>query len=278
VAPGRLCTASRDSLLVISDHGQIDRGGQDPIALREPFVLAGAGVRPEHYGDIEMVDVAPTVAALLGASLPASSQGHARIEMLDQPPAREAAIRNAGAAQQARLAAAYADAIGREVAVAPSDDAVGSTQSAMAEARAARLNAERLPRAALALVLALVSAVLLFRRRRRTAGWLLGGALVYVALFHLWYLELAGWSYSLSSVTGEAELLLTVGSGALPVLLGYAANGLLVTWIRPACVIVFAGFLSALQALFVAIGGLVLARVAAAIAWAIGQVHRAAPA
>ena len=36
---------TQDTLLVLSDHGQIDRGGhggQDPITLVEPFVLAGA--------------------------------------------------------------------------------------------------------------------------------------------------------------------------------------------------------------------------------------------
>lgn len=59
----------KDTLLVISDHGQIDaggHGGQDPIVLKEPFVLVGAGVKPGNYGDVNMVDVAPTLAALLG--------------------------------------------------------------------------------------------------------------------------------------------------------------------------------------------------------------------
>src|SRR4030065_541414 len=56
---------TQDTLLVVSDHGQIDRGGhggQDPIVLLEPFVLAGKGVIPGDYGDIDMVDVAPTIA------------------------------------------------------------------------------------------------------------------------------------------------------------------------------------------------------------------------
>jgi hypothetical protein len=186
----------RDSLLVISDHGQIDsggHGGQDAVVLREPFVLAGAGVRPGRYGDIQMVDVAPTAAALLGASIPASSQGRALNEMLDLPPGREAAIRDAEAFQQARLATAYSSAIDREVTVPPSDDPVAATQAAMAAARAARLNAERLPRAIIGLVLAIAPAILLIRRRGRTVAWLAGGAVAYIALFNLGYVALSGW-------------------------------------------------------------------------------------
>jgi hypothetical protein len=314
---------SRDTLLVVSDHGQIDgggHGGQDAIVLREPFVLTGAGVRPGRYGDVQMVDVAPTIAAMLGAGIPASSQGHVHTEMLELPSGREAAIWDALKVQQSGLAAAYGTAIGREVADAPSDDPVAATQAAMAAARAARLNAERLPRAILALVLALVPAAFLVRRRGRTVAWLLVGALAYVVLFHLRYAVLGGWGYSLSSVTGETDLILTVGGGvllalpvawlcvalalgifrrqdggprraaeitlglalvivyllALPVLLSYAANGLLVTWTLPSFAIVFAGFLSALQALFVALGGLVLAGVAAGAAWVIGRGRKVA--
>ncbi len=47
---------TQDTVLVISDHGQIDRGGHggpEPITLVEPFVLAGAGVVPGNYGQCE---------------------------------------------------------------------------------------------------------------------------------------------------------------------------------------------------------------------------------
>jgi predicted AlkP superfamily pyrophosphatase or phosphodiesterase len=75
----------KDTLLVISDHGHIDaggHGGQDPIVLKEPFVLVGAGVKPGNYGDVNMVDVAPTLAALLGVNIPASAMGEVRTSML----------------------------------------------------------------------------------------------------------------------------------------------------------------------------------------------------
>ena len=113
---------SQDTLFVASDHGQIDRGGhggQDPITLVAPWVLAGAGVQPGRYGDVEQVDVAPTLAALLGVNIPASAQGRVRTEMLALAPEQTAAIEQAATVQQGALAQAYARAIGRQVAVEP---------------------------------------------------------------------------------------------------------------------------------------------------------------
>ena len=57
---------SQDTLIIFSDHGQIDRGGhggQDPIVLLEPFVMVGKGVVGGKFPDVKMVDIAPTVAA-----------------------------------------------------------------------------------------------------------------------------------------------------------------------------------------------------------------------
>jgi len=201
---------SKDTLFVASDHGQIDRGGhggQDPITLVEPWVLAGAGVKPGSYGDVAQADVAPTLAALLGVNIPASAQGRARTEMLALTPEQTAAIERAATVQQAALAQNYAQAIGNPVTVQPGGDAVTATQAAMAAARAARLRSERWPRAVLALILALAPAVFLFLRRGRIMAWLLAGAVLAVALFHLRYFVLAGRTYSLSSVTSSGDLI-----------------------------------------------------------------------
>jgi len=213
---------SKDTLFVVSDHGQIDRGGhggQDPITLVEPWVLAGAGVKPGNYGDEQQVDVAPTLAALLVANIPASAQGSVRTEMLTLTPEQATAIEQATAAQQGALAQAYAAAIGRPVPVAPAGDVVTATQTAMKAALDARLRTERLPRAILALILALAPAVVLFLRRGRTVAWLLAGAILAVALFHLRYAVLAGRTYSLSSVTSSDDLISFV---ALTGLLAFA--------------------------------------------------------
>jgi predicted AlkP superfamily pyrophosphatase or phosphodiesterase len=69
---------SKDVLVISSDHGHIDQGGHgghDPITLVEPFIMVGNRVLPGLYDDIFMVDVAPTLAALSGINLPATTQG-----------------------------------------------------------------------------------------------------------------------------------------------------------------------------------------------------------
>jgi hypothetical protein len=202
---------NKDTMLVVSDHGQIDQGGhggQDPIVLLEPFVLAGAGVKPGNYGDVNMVDVAPTLAALLGTDIPASSQGHVRTGMLNLPPEKLAAIQSQLEAQQAQLVQAYQTAIGQTVAVQLGADTVAVHQVALDAARAARLRSERLPRSILALAGLLIPALVLIRYRSRVVLWLLGGGVLYVLLFNLRYAVLDRRTYSLSSVTGATDLIL----------------------------------------------------------------------
>jgi hypothetical protein len=209
---------SQDILFVCSDHGQIDQGGhggQDPIVLVEPFVLVGAGVRPGYHGDVDMVDVAPTLATLLGANIPASSQGHVLTRMLDLDEAREKAIDAAFVAQQSQIVELYQAAIGRQVAVELGNDTVAAYQLALEAARRARLTAERLPRAALALVVVLIPAVAIFWKRGRDMLWLFGGAILYLILFNLRYAVLDGQTYSLSSVASADKLLLYCALTAL---------------------------------------------------------------
>ena len=130
---------SKDTLFVASDHGQIDRGGhggQDPITLVEPWVLAGAGVQPGRYGDVEQVDVAPTLAALLGVNIPASAQGRVRTEMLALAPEQTAAIETSGRRSAGRAGAGVrAGHRAAGVPWSPVRDVVAATQAAMDAAR-----------------------------------------------------------------------------------------------------------------------------------------------
>jgi len=108
---------SQDTLLVVSDHGHIDRGGhggQDAVALLEPFVLVGAGVKPGQYDDVYMVDVAPTLSVLLGFNLPASTQGRALTDMLLLSAEQLAAIQSADTVQKQQLTDTYVQAIGED--------------------------------------------------------------------------------------------------------------------------------------------------------------------
>jgi len=201
---------SRDTLVVFSDHGQIDRGGhggQDPITLVEPFVMAGAGVMPGRNADIQMVDVAPTLAVLLGTNLPASNEGHPLTDMLSIPASELTAIQGDLQIQQTQLLAAYLAAIGAPAQAAQGGDVVPATQAAIDQARARRVNRERIGRILLALLIAAIPAVVLIVRKEKKALWLLAGALVYTLLFNLRYAVLSGRTYSLSSAASKMELI-----------------------------------------------------------------------
>jgi len=297
----------QDTLLVFSDHGQIARGGHgghDPITLVEPFVMIGAGVKPGQYADIEMVDIAPTVAVLLGTSIPASNQGRGLTEMLSFTDEQEAAFSDALLAQQDQLLQDYQAVMRADTSA---ENAASSTASAMQSIRMQRLNDERLSRLVIAVALALIPAILLYRKRSRNLGKLFGGAAVSMLIFNLIYAVIMGKSYSLSSLTSATDFifstaiymgisfligwivsmlslkgfsdtpisaaqssfnftLITLYLLALPILWNFYRNGALITWTLPEFSSMFLGFLAILQSMFVTIFGLLLMGVAALVA------------
>jgi hypothetical protein len=78
---------SMDAVIITSDHGHTDRGGHggiEPEVMTVPLILAGAGVRPGTSAlDAQLVDLAPTVAALLGIPAPGHGLGRTLVELLD---------------------------------------------------------------------------------------------------------------------------------------------------------------------------------------------------
>ena len=299
----------KDTILVVSDHGQIDQGGHggpEAINLLEPFVLAGAGVKPGNYGDVQMVDMAPTLAALLGTNIPASAQGQVQTAMLNLPAATTAALPGAVAAQQDALLKALVKADGITVQITPGSG-VSVYQDALNAAVSARQDAERLPRIILAIVIFALPLWLILRHRRKIVLWFLGGALLYTLLFNLRYAVLDGRTYSLSSVTGSEDLIvycaitaaialgivwlvtsfelgifrqkplpaarsvmglvgMTIYLTLIPVLVHFAVNGAVVTWILPEMWTAFIGLLALIQIIILSALGLVLMGVTAGIA------------
>jgi Type I phosphodiesterase / nucleotide pyrophosphatase len=296
---------SKDTLIVLSDHGQIDRGGhggQDPITLVEPFVMVGAGVKPGKYPDMQMADVAPTMAVLLGTNIPASSEGKPLLEMLNVDTTRQALIHKAWSAQQAALASAYESAIG-----AP-PQARESAQASVAAAIDTRETREGLPRVILAIVVVLIGAGILIWKRSRDVVMLFFAALLYVVVYNLIFAVITGNVYSMSTVPTAgatafvveiaeftaiavvlawlAAMLLTSAfrRGALhaaqatygfafvtlyllflPALLGFAVNGAVTTWRLPDPFLIFLHFTNLIQAMFVAALGIVLSGMAALV-------------
>jgi len=226
----------QDTVLVTSDHGQIDRGGhggQDPIVLLEPFVLTGAGVKAGQYPDIQQADDAPTVAALLGLNIPATAQGVVQTAMLNLEPAQLVNINTALAAQKLQLLTAYQKAIGYSASFQPDPKSVPDLVRAMDQAKANRLNAERIPRFVLAIILALIPAVILVWKRSRKIAWLLGGAILYIVLFNFGYAVLAGRTYSLSSVASSMDIILfTAETAAIALILAWLALAFILKWFK----------------------------------------------
>ena len=218
----------QDTVIVFSDHGQIDRGGhggQDPIVLVEPFIMAGAGVVPGKYDDVNMVDVAPTVAALLGTNIPATSQGNVLTDMLTLTSEQNAVIQSALTKQQSTLIGMYAKAIGQPLQAAAGDLSVAKAQSMLEAAKTSRVNDERIPRfIGVGLLLGLILYFIL-KNWSASLVWMFVGALIYLAIFNFRYAVLAGRTYSLSSVSGSDDI---IGFTAVTALLAFAIAWLVV--------------------------------------------------
>ncbi|MCA9592109.1 MAG: alkaline phosphatase family protein [Myxococcales bacterium] len=84
------------TVVVTSDHGAVDSGthGSDtPIQRRTPAFAYGPGIKKggRPPGPLPQVDLAPTLATLVGAPLPAHGQGVLISEWIDLPPPEVAA-------------------------------------------------------------------------------------------------------------------------------------------------------------------------------------------
>ena len=162
---------------------------------------------------------------------------------------------------------------------------------------------ERILRAIPAAILLAGAIILLLRRQKKGAdGWVLS-AIVYVVLFNFRYAILCKKTYSLSSVTGQTDLILytaitaavaffiaflvnllinkvlakkpaeavmdtfalgltTVFVLALPVIISFVLNGVVVTWTLPDYLTSFLSLLSLIQILVVCVVVLVFAGIA----------------
>ncbi|MHB8087933.1 MAG: alkaline phosphatase family protein [Anaerolineaceae bacterium] len=208
---------TKDTLVIFSDHGQIDaggHGGQDPACLLEPFVIVGAGVNPGQYPDIQMVDIAPTLSAMLGINLPASTQGEVQTSMLSLPQDVISALPGATGDQQLGLLNAYSTALGQETKALKllKSNSVNDTQSVIQELRSQKLFGDRVVQAIPTGILLAVAVALLIRQRKNQAfTWLLGGIL-FVALFNLRYLLIDHKVYSLSSIISQTDLIVYIAT------------------------------------------------------------------
>ncbi len=213
-------------IIVLSDHGQVDRGGHggpDPVTLLEPFVMTGAGVQPGHYADIQQVDVAPTIAAMLGANIPASSEGTVLTDMLSLSPGYEAGIFATQINQKANLLEVYAEAINKQPGIVLNPGNPQSYMNTLETISSGRLNSERFWRILISAIVVVLPIVFFIRRRGKRDWWLFIGALIYIVLFNFRYAILDGLTYSLSSISSAA--------GFITYMTSTAAFSLVISWL-----------------------------------------------
>jgi hypothetical protein len=178
--------------------------------LIQPFIMTGATVKPGLYGDIDQVDVAPTITTLLGANIPALTQGRVLTDMLTLSDSQLSNMRNASIAQQQTLYQAYAKVMGVEpvqVKLDPNHYPITVFQSAMTSIKNDRLNRERLPRFIIAGILTLIPLFFLFINYGKALMWFLISIAIYLAVFHFQYAILQGRTYSLSSVLSSSDII-----------------------------------------------------------------------
>jgi hypothetical protein len=179
-------------------------------------------VKPGAASDLQQVDVAPTVAALLGLNIPASTQGKVLTDVLTLPAGRGEQIQAAEQTQQDLLWGQYRQALGDSTPEGTVLSPGTSRAAEMTSLRDARLSAQRWPRAALAAVVLAAILILLLNRWGKALPWVLAGAGIYLAVFNLKYALLDGRTYSLSSVAGSSDLLIAgISNAAIGLVLGW---------------------------------------------------------
>lgn len=241
-------------LIILSSRGLLDSGGcggDEPVVLNTPLVMIGQNVVSGDHGTIAQVDLAPTLAAILGTPMPSIAQGILRTEMLKMEPVDKAEKWLALAHQRYRLGNMYLYSIGQgllsetaqgDMLVAASSLQVKNYASAanlaslsveqtdleMRRARRARLWKERTQRALPFVGCAVVPLWLVWRKRSWRVVWnLIAGALA-AAGYHILFAR-QGNLYSFSDIPsgGFAALLQPSVKRALVCL---AVGGLIIVW------------------------------------------------
>jgi hypothetical protein len=235
-------------LIITSDYGHIEEGGHgggDLAVIEQPFIMVGKNVVPGNYSPVEQVDVAPTIAVLLGLSLPAANQGRPLLEMLQISNRDKAEILLILVKQRFALVEAYLRAVGLSSpegldandisraeeffehqnhagTVQLAQLIVDQTDETMQQAKAYQLDREQRPR--LWASIGFLAVFLLFIIRQRSELWTeaLFCGIVIVAVYHLLY-RLNGYPYSFSAIGSMHQtwteviqrMLLSILSGGL---------------------------------------------------------------
>jgi hypothetical protein len=240
-----LIDLSQATVIVTADHGHTDAGGHggwEPEVSLVPLVIAGKGVKvqgeqwqqlpPEGYrspamqANASQLDVAPTIAALLGAPAPASALGihHSEWLVADQTwlaqrllLAAEARSRISSVLTGLGTGQPYPELLTQASAKITAGDPEGAIEAAADFLRAeetersrvtASLGSEaragRLPVALAAAVAPLLLLLLMARPPRAWVAWLT--AALFLGAFYLLFSRIHGFQYSFSAFNQEDQI------------------------------------------------------------------------
>ncbi len=240
---------SQDAIVITADHGHTNRGGHggiEPEVLAVPLIMAGAGVKAgADVADARLIDIAPTVAALLGVPAPGHGLGRTLTETL-QLDASAAAERRADDA--VRLAANLST-LARARAAA--DDDVRAHRE------------ERVGSVVLGVLLAIAFAIVAVKRRVMRLDWRV--LLVSVPAFFVVYyatIGAVGQGFSPSLVPAQGHIAVTMAQYGIAAMIVQLAASLWALRDQGA----FGERLAAANG--VAWMGLMLAMLPAGLAWA----------
>ena len=225
----------RNVLIIVSDYGHPKAGERDKYGrtmLTAPFVMVGPIVVPGDYGHIAPGDVAPTVAALLGAAVPSAAQSPIRFDMLRMDELQRAVKQVTQAQQRVELGKAYLRSIGAgnlsETAQGDALVAISSLQvknytsaytlgelavqqidEEMEQGRTRHIQGERVTRRIGALAVILAPLLLIWWKRSKRLGILILAALLTVAIYHLLFMHFIIISrYSIRGICISSKLLI----------------------------------------------------------------------
>jgi hypothetical protein len=207
----------KDTLIIHSDHGQIDaggHGGHETVCLTEPFIMVGKGIKPGDYPDVQMVDIAPTVSAILGANFPSISTGHVLQNMLDLPQDYLNAYKVAEESVHANVSRIYSSQVDEPQLSGQSPDNI----------RSAKLATDRKSRLPFTLaVLIIPPVIVLFKKNKYIKYWIIG-AIFTIAIFYTRFALPDKKLFSFSVIdTPTAFISYTAVTTVIAVILGYFA-------------------------------------------------------
>lgn len=249
-------------LVILSDHGYLangGHGGDEPEITQQPLVMLGGNLLPGEYSTVRQVDIAPTMAVLLGLAPPTAAQGRILFEILRLNDRDRAASQLTLARQRIFLSQAYISVMhGRNIPIPASlaedlaraemifaNNNINGTfelASLIRDQAEAEMNRTRYDfinqaqgwRLVIMGSLVLLWAITMWQFRGPYMTVIIFAAVSTVALYHGLY-QLQGHSYSLSSIQNFAELPLEItrratvsmfiGGGILLIVLLFSDEG-----------------------------------------------------